>query len=107
MVCPEEVKARYVGTKLKKILLGDVYPHFGKPEDRPIDSKHRKILTRKDINRALSIEQSTLGRRLRELEEPQLTIGMTYEAFIKLRELPPRQVALILKYMATQGYPMK
>ncbi len=103
----DELCMKYTGNKSKKILADELYPLLGRPTDWPRDAKGRRISNRKEITRTLSIEDSTLNRRLREIEEPEKTIGMTYEAFGKLRQLPPRQAGLIMSYMASQGYAPK
>lgn len=99
-----ELRMKYTGNKSKEVLADELYPLLGRPTDWPRDAKGRRISNRKEITRTLFIEDSTLNRRLREIEDTEKTIGMTYEAFGRLRQLPPRQAGLIMSYMASQGY---
>lgn len=103
----DKLREKYAGNKSKKVLTDEFYIEFGHPDDWPQDLKGRRISNRKEITRALSIEQSTLNRRLREIELPVSTIGMSYQAFTKLKFFPPRQAALVIRYMESQGYPLR
>lgn len=108
LTCPEDVRQKYVGTKVKKIKPSELYCHIGKPKDRPKDKKGRLIRDKDEISWTLNIVTSTLKRRLQEIENPEEVIGMSYESFAGMRkELPPRQVELILVHMVSKGYPKK
>lgn len=103
--CPQHIIVRYVGTKKQKMKSEAIYPHLGHPFDYPKDNKARILNERKAICRAFDIGEDTLSRRIKEIESPKETIGISLDNYRKLRSFPPKQSKLIVEYLKEQGYP--
>lgn len=105
LFCPQHLVVRYVGTKKQKMKSEAIYPHLGQPSDYPKDNKDRVLNERKAIWRAFDIGEDTLSRRIKEIEKPEETIGMSLNTYRKLRSFPPKQSQLIVNFLKEKGYP--
>ena len=105
--CPWKVRLFYAGSKIKKVRVGYFDEYLGDPEERPVNLKDEKIWTKKDICKALFIEGTTLGRRIKEIEEPEKIIKMSQKVFSDTRKFPPLHTKLIMNYMESRGYEIK
>jgi len=105
--CPWKVQLVYAGSKIKKVRVGYFDQYLGDPEERPKNLKDEPIWTKKDICKALFIEGTTLGRRIKEIETPKDVINMSQEAYTNTRKFPPLHTKLILDYMDSKGYKIK
>jgi len=105
--CPLKVQLFYVGSKIKRVRVGYFEDYLGDPTERPKNLKGELIWTKKDICKALFIEGTTLGRRIKEIEEPKSVIKMSQKIFTDTRKFPPLHIKLILDYMLSKGYKIK
>ena len=107
LLFPPDLKERYVDSKSKKVILEDLHRHLGKPEERPTTTRGKAICKKDDFIWACGISPSALKRKIKAIENPHVAIGMSQEAFAKLRVMPPRHAGLILKHLQSQGFPLR
>lgn len=94
----EEAKNLYIGTIPNIVSRKHFTECLGSPEDYPKDEAGF-INTKPKISKAGLVSERTMLRRIKEIENPEVEIGMSLDAYRKLKYFPPKHVNWIIDYL--------
>ena len=80
--CPKMVVGKYVHLPVQNIILNDIYPHLGEPISGVTTTKEQ-------LAKKCFLSTSSLQRRIANIPNFYLNIGITQEDYNSMRIIPP------------------